>query len=235
VLRAQVPGDIITIDKSCSEEWAGDYEIQQIIPQISGSASSWCSSFSCWSTSPAFTDVAGPQPQKTATYPFNAGLLDAIGPDGRYAIDAYHDSAGRVGNNNDRFGSTSSLAYVTVASYTLHLPPRVTFYAGTSAVQQHRRQLSSSRELDQARTSGGGTAWGTPANITAEDGTLAATASMGGGGTSQDLVASAFGFAIPSYHTILGISVRVKKASRRERPPDLTVKLRKGRRGCGNE
>jgi hypothetical protein len=152
VLRAQVPGDIITIDKSCSEEWAGDYEIQQIRHPADHQ---WRQQLVLELQlleyiSSAFTDVAGPQPQKTATYPFNAGLLDAIGPDGRYAIDAYHDSAGRVGNNNDRFGSTSSLAFVTVASYTLHLPPRVTFYAGNCSATTSTATRSS-RELDQAR------------------------------------------------------------------------------------
>jgi hypothetical protein len=229
-LDAQAPGERITIDKSCSEEYAGDYELLEIgIPRIAAGQREepvlqlhlleWVDA--------AFSDAVGPQPVKVGSYPADSGLLGAIGDDGRYAVDAYHDSAGRVGNNNDRFGSTSAAVFTTVATYTLHLPPRVTFYAG----QLQCNNVDGSSFIKGAgsgATSGGvGTAWTNPGNITAEDGTLAVATNIPDASNSQDLIASGFGFAIPSYHTILGISVRVKKSGSGAGLTDLTTKLRK--------
>jgi len=55
-----------------------------------------------------------------------------------------------------------------------------------------------------------GIAWTNPNNITANDGVFA-TCAMGGGDTTNPLLASNFGFAIPGGATILGIQVDVKR------------------------
>jgi hypothetical protein len=160
--------------------------------------------------SAAFTDVAGPQPVKTATYPFNAGLLDAIGP----------TAATRSTLTTIR---PAASATTTIASEAPHrfLRDRRQLHAAPAAARDHLRRQLQCNNIDgnsflkgagSGANSGAGTAWGTPANITAEDGTLAATASIGGGGYFAGPGRERLRLCnIPSYHTILGIGARGQK------------------------
>lgn len=58
---------------------------------------------------------------------------------------------------------------------------------------------------------GGNVAWTNPGNITANDGTNSITATSSGSGTSQLLLADAFGFAIPAGASIDGIIVSIDR------------------------
>jgi hypothetical protein len=70
-LMAQLCGELITIDKSCSEAWQGIYEIMGLrIPRIAaGETNNTVIELVLLEYVPsAFTDVAGPQPVKSAAF-----------------------------------------------------------------------------------------------------------------------------------------------------------------------
>lgn len=64
------------------------------------------------------------------------------------------------------------------------------------------------------QTSSGATAWVNPTNIEANDGNVANAPTIPAGGHSESLLASGFGFTIPSTATIYGISATISKAMR---------------------
>jgi hypothetical protein len=70
-LMAQLCGELIAIDKSCSEAWQGTYEIMALrIPRIAaGETNNTMIELTLLEYVPsAFTDVAGPQPVKSAAF-----------------------------------------------------------------------------------------------------------------------------------------------------------------------
>jgi hypothetical protein len=264
-LLAQIPGDVITIDKSSSEEWQGDYEVLEMsLPRLAGDEYVIELLLKEYIAS-AFSDVAGPQPVLAAVVsapvtPITqidaannnelvigrhayvetrivkaADLLDNIRDTGRYKTLQYHDSAARVQANTDRFGNTSALAYATVASFIVHLPPDATQYSGTLAANNADSATTiAGPSVGTNVVGGGGTAWTNPGNITAQDGTNA-TCALAAGANSQDLRGTGFGFAIPSYHTILGVTARVRRQPGAAGSiNDLTVKLLKAGVLSGN-
>jgi hypothetical protein len=227
-LLAQLPGDVITLHRSCSEEWAADYEITQlIVPRIARDMSPddlKVRLIVAEMITASFTDVAGGQVVKAATYPVGASPVQE---DGRYAANGYHDSAARAESTTPRSGFTTALVYTTVSSFTIHIPPGQTKFQALLTLT-NPDAASFLRGAGSGGTDGGGSfAWGGSANVTAEDG-VSATATITTAATTDGLDAQTFGFSIPSYHTILGVSVRIKKkASVATQVKDVVVKILK--------
>jgi hypothetical protein len=175
-LLAQLPGDVITLHRSCSEEWAADYEIKKIIvPRIAAGMSPDDMKVKLEvkeMITASFTDVAGGQVLKGATYPVGASPIQE---DGRYAANGYHDSAGRQESTTGRNGNTSSAVYATVSSYTIHIPPGLTKFQAQLTVTNPDANSFVGPPGTAATDGNGGTAWGTPNNAKVEDGTSTST------------------------------------------------------------
>jgi hypothetical protein len=89
-------------------------------------------------------------------------------------------------------------------------------------------------------SSGGGIAWTSPGNVTANDSVFATAAiPFNAGGTTANLQATNFGFAVPGTATIYGITIAVNKRQSATnvstgRVTDLTVQLLKAGVATGN-
>lgn len=84
---------------------------------------------------------------------------------------------------------------------------------------------------------GGGTTWNNPGNITADD-TNYATANLGGGNDSRNLVSTNYAFSIPNGATITGIAVEIMRRSSSNSGGnsinDLNLRLLKNGAAVGN-
>ncbi len=85
---------------------------------------------------------------------------------------------------------------------------------------------SQSASPTSGTASGGGNVWDNPGNVFATDAVYAS--SIHGSGTTQDLIATVFGFTIPTGASIDGIAVTVVKGGDGTVIRDLVVRLRNG-------
>jgi hypothetical protein len=132
-LLAQVPGDVVTVDATVTDEFADDYVLvdESISKASQANASGATIELNLREYIPsAFTDAA----DATADLQVepSAGRFTPVNTDGTLDTFKYHTSAFRNKAGTVRSGTTTtSDTWVTVASFTLHIPPGFTKYLGT--------------------------------------------------------------------------------------------------------
>lgn len=131
-LLEQVPGDVITVDQSVVDEFDGDYVlVDEAVSKSSASAESATIELNLRQYIPtSLTDSA----DSTAVLQVepSAGRFTPVNTDGTLDTFKYHTSAFRNKAGTVRSGTTTtSDTWVTVASFTLHIPPGFTKYLGT--------------------------------------------------------------------------------------------------------
>jgi Tfp pilus assembly protein PilX len=100
--------------------------------------------------------------------------------------------------------------------------------AGFYVTQNGSALVSGPRAPTAVVNSGTGTAWSNPTFVTANDANRATVAPPVSGGLSQNLDITNFGFSIPAYSTIDGITVQVDKFANGTSVTDYDVYLIKG-------